>query len=421
MPGAPIHRLTAVSVLLALCLAGCATEKHPKAQRAVDDYYFGYMDAARNRLRPYAAKTDEDYVLNNVRLGSAALADYDLAEAESAFFKAYEVLNSTGVNDAGRTSAAVIVAEKYKIWKGEPFERAMANFYLGLVYYMRQDYANARAAFENSLFKLRDYGEGELKEDKYREVESDFVIAYLMLARAQQRLGNDDKAERLFERVAELRSSLRPVVDRMKSGETNVLLVVDQGVGPRKVMRYDNSIVTFEPNPRDAGPLPQAGVFVNGAQINLRGSAVPPMDLLALGQDRRWQSIDTIRVAKSVVGTGLMAAGAYQGLKKDPEYGSAAALLVAGALLKASATGDVRHWEMLPRTTFVLPLRLSPGRHDVTVRFSDGSSGMIRGLEAPADGQETTYYLRALRAQRVVDLNPAPPSQPEPKRNKSDR
>jgi 2-polyprenyl-6-methoxyphenol hydroxylase-like FAD-dependent oxidoreductase len=35
---------------------------------------------------------------------------------------------------------------------------------------------NARAAFENSLFKLRDYGEDkEVKDDKYREVESDFA------------------------------------------------------------------------------------------------------------------------------------------------------------------------------------------------------------------------------------------------------
>ena len=69
------------------------------------------------------------------------------------------MINSVGVNDGGRTLGAVLVDEKIHIWKGEPFERAMANFYLGLIYYMRGDYDNARGAFENALFKLRDYGE----------------------------------------------------------------------------------------------------------------------------------------------------------------------------------------------------------------------------------------------------------------------
>src|SRR6185436_12119761 len=91
--------------------------------------------------------------------GSAALADYNLREAEAAFLRAYEVINSVGVNNGGRTLGAVLVDEKIKVWRGEPFDRAMLNFYLGLVYYMQHDYDNARGAFENALFKLRDYGE----------------------------------------------------------------------------------------------------------------------------------------------------------------------------------------------------------------------------------------------------------------------
>jgi hypothetical protein len=58
------------------------------------------------------------------------------------------VINAGGVNSGGRAVAAVWINEKLKIWKGEPYERAMASFYLGLVYYIRHDYGNARAAFE---------------------------------------------------------------------------------------------------------------------------------------------------------------------------------------------------------------------------------------------------------------------------------
>ena len=58
--------------------------------------------SALQRLGPLSGKTDENFVLNNLRLGSAALAAYDLDTAESAFLRAYEVLNSVGVNDGGR-------------------------------------------------------------------------------------------------------------------------------------------------------------------------------------------------------------------------------------------------------------------------------------------------------------------------------
>src|SRR5207247_724125 len=115
---------------------------------AVADYLVGDYGSALQRLGPLSGKTDENFVLNNLRLGSAALAAYDLDTAEAAFLRAYEVLNSVGVNDGGRTLGAVLISENIRVWRGEPFERAMANFYLGLVYYMRHDYANARAAFE---------------------------------------------------------------------------------------------------------------------------------------------------------------------------------------------------------------------------------------------------------------------------------
>src|SRR5882672_461316 len=206
-------RFAAALLLAALLVGGCATEKHPEAQRGVNDYFFGDYQRARDVFRPLAAKTDEDYVLNNVRLGSASLVDYDLGEAEAAFYRAYEVINSVNVNDAGRSSAAVLLAEKLKVWKGEPFERAMTNFYLGVIYYIQQDYSNARAAFENSLFKLRDYGENGTKGDQYKELESNFSIAYIMLGKCWQKLGNEEKARDMFSRVASLRADLRDLVE----------------------------------------------------------------------------------------------------------------------------------------------------------------------------------------------------------------
>ena len=407
-----MHRRIGIILALAACAlaTGCgATREEKQAGRAVTDYLYGDYARAVGKLRPLAQKTDENYVLNNARLGSAALADYDLDQAEAAFLAAYDVINAGGVNKGGRDAAAVLINEKHKIWKGEPFEKAMVNFYLGLVYYMRHDYENARAAFENSLFKLRDYGEEKGKGDRYEEVESDFALGYLMLARCHQRLGNDDQARKNYEYLMRIRPNLRATADPTRNARSNVLLVIDFGYGPKRVTEFDGSIVAFAPSPGEAGPAPLPRVIVDGRPTTGPRTPtvdLPPTDLLALAQERRWQSIDTIRTVKSALGTGLIAAGAYEGYRATQNSGSAqrrdataaAALIAAGLLLKATSQGDVRTWEMLPRSTFVVPLELPPGKHDIIIDFPDapGFVANWRGLAAPSTG-EATYYMRVQR------------------------
>jgi tetratricopeptide (TPR) repeat protein len=312
-----------------------------------------------------------------------------------------------GVNDGGRSLGAVLVDEKIKIWKGEPYERAMANFYLGLVYYMRGDYENARGAFENALFKLRDYSSDDKKSAKqdYRDVESNFAIATIMLGKCWQKLGRDDLAHANLTRAVELQPRLREVADYDRNLQSNLLLVVDLGHAPQKVTDFDGSIVGFAPTPAQAGPLPLARVRVDGRWIDDSQLGEPTIDLVAMAQDRRWQSIDTIRAIKSGLGTGLIAAGAFEGARGLNEHGSsqrrdltaAAALFGAGLLLKATSQADVRQWEMLPRTVYVIPLHVSPGAHDVVVDFPGGVHQQWLGLEAPESG-EATYYMRMQRS-----------------------
>jgi hypothetical protein len=74
----------------------------------------------------------------------------------------------------------------------------------------------------------------------------------------------------------------------------------------------------------------------------------------------------------------------------------AGALIGSGLLLKATSQADVRQWEMLPRTTFIVPLKVEPGEHDVTVSFSDGVRQTWRKLKVPEEG-EATYYFRMSR------------------------
>jgi tetratricopeptide (TPR) repeat protein len=382
-------------------LAGCANSQEETARQAVADYSFGDYASAQKLLMPIAKETDENFVLNNVRLGSTTLVQYDLSNAEAAFLRAYEVLNSFGVNNGGRSLGAVLVDEKIKVWRGEPFDRAMANFYLGLVYYIQGDYSNARGAFENALFKLRDYkNSDDPKSDQYRDVESDFALAQYMLARCWQRLGRDDLAHANFKRLTDLRPDLVSLADYDRNLHSNLLLVIDYGWGPHLQTNFDGAIVGFRPLPSEVGPPPIPRVFVDGQVADTNATALPLVDLIALAQDRRWESIDTIRVVKSAIGSGLIAGGAYElgtaRRQTDAEVGLG--LLAAGLLLKATSQADVRTWELLPRSTYVIPLSVPPGAHDVTIDFPYmGSTRQLwHGLIVPPHG-EATYYFRMQR------------------------
>jgi hypothetical protein len=199
---------------------------------------------------------------------------------------------------------------------------------------------------------------------------------------------------------------------------SNVLLVVDYGVGPQRNTEFDGSILTFYPTPEQAGPIPSPQVLVNGQPYDFRGANVAPVDLLALAQQRRWQSIDTIRATKSAVGTGLIGAGAVMGVRGSEASGSrqrtdlivAGSLLAAGLLLKATSQADIREWGTLPRTTFVLPMNLAAGQHTIRIEFPDGSSHTLSQLPAFELPDERTYYVRSLPHTQGSTVFGAPPS-----------
>jgi hypothetical protein len=376
-----------------MALCGCQSAAEAQADQAVAAYFQGDYEQARTLLDPIARKTDENFVLNNARLGSTTLAEYHLTDAEDAFLRAYEVINSVGVNNGGRSLGAALIDEKIKVWKGEPFERAMVNFYLGLIYYMQHDYGNARAAFENALFKLRDYADTD-KPDSFTQADSNFVLAYLMLAKSWQRLGEPEKAQSLFDQFVKLRPDLAALADARFNQNANLLLVVEWGQGPRKQTAFDGSIVGFGPKPESAGPIYLPRVIVDGQPVDTEFLARPPVDLLALAQDRRWQDIDTIRAVKSALGSGLIAAGAVESMQRNrSQQELGLALIAGGLLLKATSQADIRQWEMLPRTVFLIPLHLTPGAHDVTVQFPGGLGQTWRHLIAP-EKTDDTYYIR---------------------------
>jgi len=192
---------------------------------------------------------------------------------------------------------------------------------------------------------------------------------------------------------------LEAITDPERNRRSNFLLVIDFGYGPQKATGPGGTIAGFSPTPTEGGPPPPPTVQIDGQAVNLEGLDRPPVDLVVLAQEQRWQSLDTIRAVKSALGTGLMIGGLAYGTQNNSRPEIVLATMIGGMLLKASSQADTRQWEMLPRTVFVLPLHVPPGTHDVSVEFPavPGVRQDWRGLVAPPEGQEATYYFRMQR------------------------
>jgi tetratricopeptide (TPR) repeat protein len=394
------------AVVMAAGMGGCNTMPKEVAQ-AIGDYQVGNYGQSAALLKPFAGKRNEDYVLNNCRLGSAALAwgqNGALEEAQQAFMNAYQVLNSTNINDPGRQVGVVVLWEGVKVWKGEPFEQAMAHYYLGLIFLIKHDYDNARAAFQNSLFKVREYASKD-NFDKYKLAESNFALGYFGLGFCNMRMGKMDLAQAAFARAQEIDPSLAQVIADAQQPGVNTLIFVDAAMGPQKMGKgwYSEESV-FGPTPQQMGPALPIVATVDGQVVTRQGENYGTVDTLAMAQERRWQDIDTLRKAKAIAGTGLMAGGTgamtYGAIEgNEAAFWGGLGALAAGALLSASSQADLRAWGMLPRTVFIVPATLPPGEHTIEVSSGNAHSApLVTTVTVPAAGGagDNVFYFRLM-------------------------
>lgn len=411
-----MHRVTCIIMLLlgAIIAGGCQSGGGATRQFAAGSYYHHRYAEAREAVRSHAAdRRSEHIVLDSLRLGLASMADGDLDESERALMQAYEYLVSGGVNEADRVVSSTVLHEGTRVWKGEPYEQAMAFYYIAALYMMRGDWENGRAAASNSLFALRDFkaadmqdiGEraqrdGDFIETGWDKVQSEFTLGYLLAATNYVLMNQPDDATRMFEHVRKLRPDLAALVDTLQGNDYDTLLLVDSGRGPRK-QSYgpDDSLVRYVPDGRHAQPL-ALNVSVGGHAV-MTGSAV--VDLWTLSQFPRWWSLEGMRKAKSAIGNVMLvgglaatAVGANSRSRNSDVMYAGLGAAAAGLLLKATASADTRHLEMLPRGVFLVPIKLGPQPRDIKIDITGpgGARAAWHDIRGGAPGNPQVYYLR---------------------------
>ncbi|MFI4861193.1 MAG: hypothetical protein ACIAXF_10970 [Phycisphaerales bacterium JB063] len=378
-------------------------------------------------------RSERRYMLGRMRAGVLSLDANRPGASEQWFAEVYDVLRTQGIN-ADKTVSSIVLTEGVKLWKGEPFEQALALAYYAMVQAELGSWDNARAASANALFYLRSFesdGSGEptsapaarridteaimMRALEYEQAQagnagasaqdddeqadayldhgyvaeqSNFTLAYLLHAIASQQMGRDLEAADYFHRVLQLEPALRPTVERFQARGYNTVLVVTYGLGPSKE-RYgpDGALSEFVPRTRSSN----ARLVVATPE----GRALAPQvtDVNTMARDHRWNNLEDVRRAKSIIGDVLLVGGGItlgQGISNNSEAAvwTGAALLASGIYLKATAGANTDYCDVFPQRFYVIPLTI----HDPAQRVDlsiEGLPGVVSLTDWPAvDGPE---------------------------------
>lgn len=436
-----------VLMLALFVLAGCKSDYRPSPHGKMRA---GMFVEARDLVESQVVGDREDrrYMLDRMRAGVLSLDAGDPVRAERWFSEVYDVLRTQGIND-DKTVRSVVLTEGVKLWKGEPFEQALALVYYGFTQAQLGSWDNARAAANNALFYLRDFdpeeqdkperridtaeiarraaeyearqrGEepafasGDEYLDKgYVAEENNFTLAYLLHGIASQQLGRADEASDYYLRVVRLNPQMRPLVDRLRSGEYNTIVLVADGLGPRKIATGPgNALSRYQPLDKAREP---AELLINGQPVDAL-PAVTNVNQMAL--DHRWNNLEDIRIAKDLLGNVALVGGAVVLAKgiDDEDITTAAVgagILAVGALLKATAQANTDYCDVFPQRFFVAALNISkPGTTvAMTMPGFPPIGAELINLDPPRGPEAAFHYLRTPTRR---DLAPISFSEPTP-------
>lgn len=354
----------ALSFLAALLLvaAGCATKVPPPALTG------DLIIDGKNSITYGPAK---DRGLWEYRVGLAALRRGDFDEAKRQFDDAIMRIGGIYTTDAGAKKArSFFNTEAKKTFIGEPYERAMAYYYRGLLYWRDGEPDNARACFRSAQFQ-----DADTEKNDYA---ADYVLLDYLDGFASVKLGSGDGADEMTRAVKNARGGSQPPAYFKKA---NVLVFIDFGKGPRKFAAGEHAqqLRFGEQN----SPARSVNLKLGTQQFPL----VAYDDLQWQATTRGGRVMDHILANKAVfknategaaVVAGVTAIGLAHHRQGEAALIAGGVALVAG-ILSATTTpeADIRAWDNLPRFLTFAALELPPGEHSLAVDFRDASGNTL--------------------------------------------
>ncbi|MFC3071384.1 hypothetical protein [Phenylobacterium soli] len=336
---------------------------------------------------------ERNRVLNEMEIGARALWRSDYPKAKVALDDALARIGSVFADDPNAAKARKLwYDEGSKDFKGEPYERAMAFLYRGLLYLHDGDYENARAAFRQGQMQ-----DAFAEEQQYR---TDFALLVFLEAWASHLNHDEDLRDQALAILAKLRPDFPGIAPK-----DDTLVLVETGFAPRKLGDgADHAYFVYRRGKNIAENQAEV-VRPSGAQ-----RAYPMEDIFFQASTRGGRQIDRILQGKaqmkqntgqvgSFIADGSVVVSNFTGANDAVAIAGG----VAGVLLLVSSSAkpqaDTRTWSSLPDTVHVLTLATG-GKPppQMSVRFlKDGVpvAGEDQPIQCDTQGRSSLCLVRA--------------------------
>ncbi len=281
-----------------------------------------------------------------------------------------------GPDSEARKSRGFFHPESKKTFIGEPYERSMAFFYRGVLYWMDGERDNARACFRSAEFEDSDAAE--------KQYVGDWVLPDYLDGLATVKLGGDGS-----DALKRARANSRNINLPDYNPKANVLMIVEFGPGPLKYAagQYEEQL-HFRVRP---APVLSAHIRSDGLDF----AVAPCDDVNYQATTRGGRVMDYVLANKAVFKSATDTAGnvaivtgailaSQQGRNSAADEVGLGLLLagVAAKIVSASTTpqADVRCWEDLPQFISFASVTLPVGEHKLTVEFLDSAGRVLPNL-----------------------------------------
>lgn len=396
------HRLArlAGTAALAISVAACQSAREQEAQ-VKPEVAHAYLEDKPAPLKRHfmvaLAQGQRNRVLNDMRLGLATMEMGQTTLAEQLFDDALGQIETVYADNPEASKArGLFTAELTKDFKGEPYERAMAYYYRGLLYLKGGDYDNARASFKGGFLQ-----DSFAEEDQNR---ADFGLLQFLQGWASRCRGNTVTAEDDFKEFRAINADFP-----LPGKDDNTLVVAETGSAPIKygVAETASDVPRFL-KMRRASATESARLTVTDKlsrqvqmplleniyfQAATRGGR--QFDSVLAGKAQFKSATDTVGNAALIGAAAATAVAANQQNKerqRDTAIAAATLLLVGLAAKSVAAAteaeADTRYWDNLPDRVhaITLPLPDSVGSLSVDFLANDGSVRRTREVTVTRAG-----------------------------------
>ncbi|HPF98807.1 MAG TPA: hypothetical protein PLE77_01980 [Kiritimatiellia bacterium] len=432
-----------------------------EADKARALFFAGRYAEAAAAFQPLVKDIHASRPLYLCEMGSCYLANGDYAEAKECFLTAADYMETFFDPKLEKRAASLFGAESVKIYKGDPYEKAMNGLLLGLLFLRDNDVDNALACFKNGILSDSDVANEMYKSDftllqavearcyllrDEREMYDQSIAqarqSYQMTHPAardivvrQQNLMSEAQAQKTRAVKTRNAKTATPSADSQKQFEDleKELGAVSSNIAMDHVeslMNGDyNTLILFwcgrSPTKGRIGRYGEKSyMMINKGretryEVSIDGSA--PMDanqgvadVVFQATTRGGRQMDNVLASQadfkaftSDFGDSLIDSaddvGGIPGL----------AILLVGAISKgvsaaANAEADIRNWQCLPGSLQVVPAKLAPGKHELA---ADAYFGYLRSGQ-----RKKTFTIDPAVPINLVFVMPAdtvaPPQQP---------